>query len=137
MAQKIFKRIGLRRDKNLSDVSNPVTSLNSLLDTLVDFPGSTFISQDLDCIRNLFAEGMRNSNFLEFAGSSLTIHTEGGGYECCLSYFASSADFAPIFKLTPGTYTQHGSTILVGEGGSSGTCGHSAETHQDNIRICK
>jgi len=78
MAQKIFKRIGLRRDKNLSDVSNPVTSLNSLLDTLVDFPGSTFISQDLDCIRNLFAEGMRNSNFLEFAGSSVQFTNQGG-----------------------------------------------------------
>ena len=78
MAQKIFKRIGLRRDKNLSDVSNPVTSLNSLLDTLVDFPGSTFISQDLDCIRNLFAEGMRNSNFLEFAGSSVEFSDQNG-----------------------------------------------------------
>ena len=31
MPLKIYKRIGLRRDQNLADTSNPVTSLNNLL----------------------------------------------------------------------------------------------------------
>ena len=44
MARKIYKRIGIRRDKNLSDLSDAREGLNSLLDTLIDDPGNTFIS---------------------------------------------------------------------------------------------
>jgi hypothetical protein len=73
MAQKIFKRVGLRRDKNLSDLSNPEEALNKLLDTLVDVPGFTFVTEDLNSIRNLFAEGMINSNYLEFANSATEV----------------------------------------------------------------
>ena len=58
MARKIYKRIGIRRDKNLADLSDTKQGLNSLLDTLIDEPGNTFISEDLDVTRNLFAEGM-------------------------------------------------------------------------------
>ena len=53
MAQKIFKRIGLRRDRNLSDLVNSKGALNNLLDTLVDGNNAdgtpnTFISDDLN-----------------------------------------------------------------------------------------
>ena len=48
--RKIFKRVGLRRDKNFADLSDSVTGLNNLLDTLVDAPDATFISQDLNAI---------------------------------------------------------------------------------------
>ena len=78
MAKKIYKRFGLRRDKNLSDVSDSQGALNNLLDTLVDVTGFTFISSDLDCIRNLGPEGMRNSNYREFVNSS-TVQTNVDG----------------------------------------------------------
>jgi len=51
MARKIFKKVGLRRDNNLGDLSNSTEALNNLIDTLVDDSTSTFISEDLDCIR--------------------------------------------------------------------------------------
>ena len=68
MARKIYKRIGIRRDKNLADLSDTKQGLNSLLDTLIDDTG-TFISEDLDVIRNLFAEGMSSDQYRKFIGS--------------------------------------------------------------------
>jgi len=69
MARKIYKRIGIRRDRNLSDLSDTKQGLNSLIDTLVDDPGTNFISEDLDVIRNLFAEGMSSGQYQKFIGS--------------------------------------------------------------------
>ena len=83
MPQKIFKRIGLRRDKNFSDLIDKKGALNNLLDTIVDVtnpdgtPG-TFISEDLDAIRNLFAEGMSNSNYLQFVNSAVVFTDQNG-----------------------------------------------------------
>ena len=53
MARKIYKRIGIRRDRNLADLSDTKEGLNSLLDTLIDEAGNTFVSEDLDVTRNL------------------------------------------------------------------------------------
>ena len=36
MAQKSYKKIGIRRDNNLGDLADARLSLNNLLDTLVD-----------------------------------------------------------------------------------------------------
>lgn len=63
--EKNYKPIGIRRDNNLKDLSSPTQALNNLLDTLVDDPSSTFISEDLDAIRgissyNLTPEGYRD-----------------------------------------------------------------------------
>ena len=69
MARKIYKRIGIRRDRNLADLSDTKQGLNSLLDTLIDETGNTFISEDLDVIRNLFAEGMSSGQYQKFIGS--------------------------------------------------------------------
>jgi len=69
MARKIYKRIGIRRDRNLADLSDTKQGLNSLLDTLIDETGNTFISEDLDVIRNLFAEGMSSDQYQKIIGS--------------------------------------------------------------------
>ena len=69
MARKIYKRIGIRRDRNLADLSDTKQGLNSLLDTLIDDPGNTFISEDLNVTRNLFAEGMTSDQYQKFIGS--------------------------------------------------------------------
>ena len=66
MARKIYKRIGIRRDKNLADLSDTKQGLNSLLDTLIDETGNTFISEDLDVTRNLFSEGMSSNQYQKF-----------------------------------------------------------------------
>jgi len=77
MALKIYKRIGLRRDKNLGDTSNPVTALNNLLNTLVD-DSSTFISDDLNAIRNVSSLGLSNSGYLQIVGSATQITSSTG-----------------------------------------------------------
>jgi hypothetical protein len=54
-----YLTIGLRRDKNLSDVQDSTQALNSLLNNLFSTsePGTSFISEDLDAIR-----GLQNTN---------------------------------------------------------------------------
>ena len=42
--QKIYKRVGIRRDRNFSDLSNPTAGLESLLDSLSNLK---FISSNL------------------------------------------------------------------------------------------
>ncbi len=69
--RKIFKRVGIRRDKNFSDLSDSTAALNNLLDTLVDSVDATFISEDLDAIRNSFAEGLGPTEYREFIGSAV------------------------------------------------------------------
>ena len=78
---KIYKRIGLRRDKNLGDLSNSKTALNNLLDAFAatgDDANATFISEDLDCIRNIFAEGLTASTYQQIGGSALESTTSSG-----------------------------------------------------------
>ena len=51
---KIYKRVGIRRDRNFSDVSSASDSLENLLDKLINDTGNTFLSTDLDAIKNIF-----------------------------------------------------------------------------------
>jgi len=76
--QKIYKRIGIRRDRNFSDLSNPTEGLENLLDTLVDVSGTQFIAEDLSAIKNIFSRGLTNSGYLNIAGSSVKFTTQSG-----------------------------------------------------------
>jgi len=79
--QKIYKRIGIRRDRNFSDLSNPTAGLENLLDTLVDDSAFSFLSTDLAAIKNIFARGLSNDNYLNIAGSAVKFTTpDGKGY---------------------------------------------------------
>ncbi len=72
MPQKIFRQFGTVRDENLLDIDDLTLSLNNLLDKLVD-EGSTYISEDLDCIRQLSTTGLDNAGFLLFAQNEETV----------------------------------------------------------------
>lgn len=78
MARKIYKRIGLRRDRNLSDLSNSTAGLNNLLDDLVEVTGFTFTSDDLNAIRNIDSAGLRNAEYRNIAGSSAVFSDSSG-----------------------------------------------------------
>ena len=78
MARKIFKKVGLRRDKNLGDLSNSTEALNNLIDTLVDDSVSTFISEDLDCIRGIYSAGLDNSAYSQITGSAVQVTNSSG-----------------------------------------------------------
>jgi len=79
MARKIYKRIGLRRDKNFGDLSDARLSLNNLLDGLVDTVGNTFTSEDLNAIRNINNIGLDNKQYLKVVGSTTKYTPSGGG----------------------------------------------------------
>ena len=76
--QKVYKRVGIRRDRNFSDLSNPTAGLENLLDTLVDVSGTQFLSTDLAAIKNIFARGLTNSAYLNIAGSAVKFTTQDG-----------------------------------------------------------
>ena len=78
MARKIFKKVGLRRDNNLGDLSNSTEALNNLIDTLVDGNQSTFISEDLDCIRGIYSAGLDKSSYSQIAGSAVQFTNSSG-----------------------------------------------------------
>jgi hypothetical protein len=69
MAPKSYKRIGIRRDNNLGDLQDKKLALNNLLNTLVDGESSTFISEDLDAIRNIFSYNLSSSGYRQIIGS--------------------------------------------------------------------
>tara|TARA_B100000902_G_scaffold52632_2_gene59379 strand:- start:463 stop:2766 length:2304 start_codon:yes stop_codon:yes gene_type:complete len=69
---KSYRRVGIRRDNNFSDISDRKKALNNLLDKLgTDIPGGTFISEDLDAIRGLFSIGLSAGEYRQFAGSTV------------------------------------------------------------------
>ena len=76
--QKVYKRVGIRRDRNFSDLSNPTAGLENLLDTLVDVSGTQFLSTDLAAIKNIFARGLTNGGYLKIAGSAVKFTTQDG-----------------------------------------------------------
>jgi hypothetical protein len=78
MAPKLFKRIGIRRDNNLGDLADARLSLNNLLDTLVDDASSTFISEDLDAIRSIFAYNFSSSGYRQIIGSKAQFTNNNG-----------------------------------------------------------
>ncbi len=78
MARKIYKRVGLKRDNNLGDVSNSTAALNNLLDTLVDDASSTFISDDLNAIRGIYSSGLTNSGYRQIIGSAAEFTDQNG-----------------------------------------------------------
>ena len=79
MARKIYKRIGLRRDKNFSDLSDARTSLNNLLDGLVeDKTTESFISEDLNAIRNVSNIGLKVGEYRQVIGSTINFTTSDG-----------------------------------------------------------
>ena len=71
--QKIYKRIGLRRDQNFGDLASPTDALENLLDKLIDDTSNTFLAVDLNAIANTFAEGLENSDYLKIAQSAVEI----------------------------------------------------------------
>ena len=76
--QKIYKRVGIRRDLNFSDLSSPTAGLENLLDTLVDVSGTQFLSTDLAAIKNIFARGLDRSGYQKIIGSSVKFSTPTG-----------------------------------------------------------
>jgi hypothetical protein len=78
MARKIYKRVGIRKDKNLGDLSNTTDALNNLIDTLVDDARSTFVSEDLNALRTMSSQRLTNGVYSTIIGSKTTYTNQNG-----------------------------------------------------------
>ena len=78
MAPKSYKKIGIRRDNNLGDLEDKRLALNNLLDTLTDGGSSTFISEDLDAIRNISAYNLSSAGYRQIIGSKVRFTDNNG-----------------------------------------------------------
>lgn len=79
MTIRKYSRIGLRRDNNLTDLSNSTEALNNLLDTLVDDSNKNYVSEDLDALRGISSYGMNESQYKQIIGSAERVTVSGGG----------------------------------------------------------
>ena len=75
---KAYKRVGIRRDQDLGDLSSSSQGLENLLDSLVDTTGENFIVSDLNSIKNIFARGLSVGNYRNIIGSSVKFSTPVG-----------------------------------------------------------
>ena len=78
MVRKIYKRFGLRRDQNFGDLSDARLSLNNLLDGLVTVDGDTFVSEDLEAIRNINNIGLTNDQYKLVSGTTIKYTPSSG-----------------------------------------------------------
>ena len=112
MPLKIYKRIGIRRENNLSDLSNTTDALNNLLDGLATGADETFIKQDLNCIKNIFAEGLTSSQY-KLVGKSAQTYTDTQGNTQTLKplvTFQNRLDISELFSGEPRLYGGDGLT---------------------------
>jgi len=73
-----FNKFGLRRDLNFADLANPQQSLDNILNGLVDIGGESFISQDLDAIRDIGATTITNNDFRNITGAAIKVTDSAG-----------------------------------------------------------
>ena len=71
LLSKAYQKVGIRRDQNLGDLSNSARGLENLLDSLVDITGQSFVVEDLNAIKNVFARGLEVDNYRSIIGSSV------------------------------------------------------------------
>lgn len=67
-----YRSYGLRRLNNLSDIADPETALNNILNDLQIETGRSFISQDLDVIRGIKDANVDSSTFFQLASTAET-----------------------------------------------------------------
>ncbi len=102
MAQKLYKRVGLRRDRNLSDLGNTTDSLNNLLRPLADInEDATFISEDLNCIRGISNTGITSSNYRSIADLTLE-QTDPSGINQVVTPIQTLKNRVDVLELTAG-----------------------------------
>ena len=76
---KAYRRVGIRRDQNLGDLSSSSQGLENLIDSFVDDQiNENFIVSDLNSIKNIFARGLSVGNYRNIIGSSVKFSTPKG-----------------------------------------------------------
>lgn len=123
MARKLYKRLGLRRERSLSDISNTVNALNNIIGPLADIDGATFINEDLNCIRGLSDTGMDTGDFRSLSNLTL-IETDESGIGRVVTPLKTIKNRIDILQITagdprlnggPGIFPEYYETV-IGDG---------------------
>jgi hypothetical protein len=101
MAKKLYKRSGLNRERNLSDISNPTSALNNIIGPLADIADSTFISEDLDCIRGLSSSGISETDYKVLSGLTVK-QTDSFGIDQAVKPLITIKNRIDILEITTG-----------------------------------
>ena len=112
MPLKIYKRIGLRRDQNLADTSNRVTSLNNLLDGLSNISGGSFVSEDLNAIRDLYVTGITSTEYQQIVDTTV-LETDENGNDFIVSPLINFKNRLDIFSIFTNSTTQGGNGLTA------------------------
>ena len=112
MPLKIYKRIGLRRDQNLADTSNRVTSLNNLLDGLSNISGGSFISEDLNAIRDLYTSGITSTEYQQIIDTTVE-ETDEDGNDFIVSPLINFKNRLDIFSIFTNSTTRGGDGLTA------------------------
>ena len=112
MPLKIYKRIGLRRDQNLADTSNRVTSLNNLLDGLSNISGGSFISEDLNAIRALYVTGITSTEYQQIVDTTV-LETDEDGNDFIVSPLINFKNRLDIFSIFTNSTTNGGNGLTA------------------------
>jgi len=87
-----YVRVGLRRDKNFSDLESTYSSLGNLLNNLAP-PGKSFIPDDIQVLNNVSEDSnVTNDNFLELQGNTRT---------ATQIRFRTPIEFSSVFESVP------------------------------------
>lgn len=103
MARK-YRKLGLRRDRNLADIENKYSALSNVLNGLAA-PGETFLPEDLSVINNLRNTNVTSDDFAQIKGLKLTYleETDGVTTEKTLTPIVRLEDRIENYKVTTGT----------------------------------
>jgi hypothetical protein len=75
---KKYASLGLRRDKNFSDLVNPTVALNNLLNSIETIEGQNFVSEDLDAFRGQKNTGITKAKLAELANTTSKVSVASG-----------------------------------------------------------
>ena len=112
MPRKIYKRIGVRRENNLSDLSNSTDALNNVLEGLATQTDESFIKEDLNCIKNIFSDGLTSSQF-KLLGNSAQKYTDTQGNSLTLKPLVTFQNKLDVAEVSSGNPRLHGGDGLT------------------------
>jgi hypothetical protein len=100
MARK-YRKLGLRRDRNLADIENKYSALANLLNGLAA-PGETFLPEDIFVINNLRNTNVTKDDFAQIKGLKLT-YLDGENTERTLTPIVRLEDRIENYKVATGS----------------------------------
>lgn len=100
MARK-YRKLGLRRDRNLADIENKYSALSNVLNGLAA-PGETFLPEDISVINNLRNTNVTSDDFFQIKGLKLT-YLDESNTETTLTPIVRLEDRIENYKVITGS----------------------------------